>query len=120
VVVLINNLENLFPVPQAQVTLVRQEAAEIGDKKFLQVIENVAKGVNSLLRTAAQEVLPGHKFLKIVVRSQAQTGNMYSSNWRGTAIGASSQYDSVEVEKGGKALIGDILGDCGKGFWDES
>jgi hypothetical protein len=54
VVLLIDNIEKLFPAPQAQIMLVRQEAAEIGDKASLELIENAAKGVDGLLRKAAQ------------------------------------------------------------------
>jgi hypothetical protein len=32
IALLVDNLENLFPAPQTQITLVRQEAAEIGEK----------------------------------------------------------------------------------------
>jgi hypothetical protein len=116
---LIDNMEKLFPAQQAQTTLVQQEAAEIGDKPSLQLVENAAEGVDTLLRTTARQLLNGHKFSKVVVKGQAQTGNMYSSDWRGAATGVSNQYDSVEVEKGGKALMGDIYGDGKKGFWDD-
>jgi N-acetylglucosamine kinase-like BadF-type ATPase len=47
--------------------LVRQEAAEIGDKASLKLIENAAKGVDDLLQKAAQEVLTGHQYLNVVV-----------------------------------------------------
>lgn len=53
--------------------LVRQEAAEIGDLKFLKPIENAARGVVSLLQTAARELRIGHQDINIVVRDQAQT-----------------------------------------------
>jgi len=117
IISLIDNIEKLFPAPETQITLVRQDAAEIGDKQSLELIENIAKGVDSLLQTAAQEVLTGHQYLNVVIRGQAQTGDAYSSDWRGSAIGLSHQYNSIEVEKGGKALIGNKYG--GKDFWDD-
>ena len=92
------------------------EAAEIGDKKSLELVEDAAKGVNSLLQDAARELRTGHQYLNIVVKGQAQTGNAYSSDWRGSATGVSHKYDGVEVGVGGKALIGDKYG--GKDFWD--
>jgi hypothetical protein len=95
---LIDTIEKLFTAPQAQITLVRQEAAEIGDKESLELIENAAKGMDSLLQTAAQEVLTGHQYLNVVIRGQVQTGDAYSSDWEGGATGASHKYDSVEVE----------------------
>lgn len=116
IVSLIDNIEKVFPAPQAQITLVRQEAAKVGDKQSLELIEKAAKGVDSLLQAAAREVLIGHQYLNVVVRGQAQTGDAYSSDWAGGAIGASHEYNNVEVEKGGKALIGNKYG--GKDFWD--
>jgi hypothetical protein len=84
---LIDNIEKLFPAPQAQITLVRQEMAELDDKNALGLIEDAAKGVYSLLQTAAQEVLTGHQYLNVVIRGQAQTGDAYSSDWEGGTIG---------------------------------
>lgn len=46
---LINNIENLFPAPQAQLELVKQETVEIQDKEALEVIENAAQDIDSLL-----------------------------------------------------------------------
>jgi hypothetical protein len=117
VILLIDNLEKLFPAPQAQIMLVRQEAAGIGDKASLELMENVAKGVDDLLQKAAQEVLTGHEYLNVVVSGQAQFGDAYSSDWKGRAIGLSHKYDSVQVEKGGKGLLGNKYG--GKDFWDD-
>jgi hypothetical protein len=116
IVSLIDNIEILFPPPQAQITLVRQDAAEIGDKKSLELVENAAKGVDSLLQTAAQELLTGHQYLNVRIRGQAHAGDAFSTDWEGGAIGASHKYESVEVEKGGKGLIGNKYG--GKDFWD--
>jgi len=53
IVSLIDNIEKLFPAPEAQITLVRQEAVEIGNKQCLELIENTAEGVDSLLQKAA-------------------------------------------------------------------
>jgi len=114
---LINNIEKLFPAPQAQITLARQEVAEFGNKESVELVENAAKGVDSLLQTVAQEVLTGHQYLNVVIRGQAQTGDAYSSDWKGGANGASHKYNGVEVERGGKGLIGNKYG--GKDFWDD-
>ena len=40
--------------------------AEISDKKSVELVENAAKGVDSLLRTAVQEVRIGHQYLNVV------------------------------------------------------
>ncbi len=117
IVSFIDNIEKLFPAPQAQITLVRQETAEIGDKQSVELIQNAAKDVDSLLQRAAHERLTGHQYLNVMIRGQAQTGDAYSRDWKGIAAGTSHKYDSIEVEKGGKALIGNKYG--GKDFWDD-
>jgi hypothetical protein len=114
---LIDNIEKLFPEPQARIALVRQEVAQMGDKQALRLIEYAANGVDNRLQAAVQEVLTGHQYLNIVVKGQAQTGDTYSNDWKGGAIGVPHIYASVEVEKGGKALIGNKYG--GKDFWDD-
>ena len=109
-------IEKLFPAPQAQTTLVQQEAAEIGDKQSLELIEDAATGVDSLLQKTVKEVIAGHQYSNIGIKGQTHTGDAYSSGWVGGAIGPSHKYDSIEVEEGGKALIGNKYG--GKGFYD--
>jgi hypothetical protein len=91
--------------------------AEFGNKESVELVEDAAKGVDGLLQTAAQEVLTGHQYLNVVIRGQAQTGDAYSSDWKGGASGASDKYDGVEVEKSGKSLIANKYG--GKDFWDD-
>ena len=113
---LIDNIEKLFPEPQARITLARQEVAEFGNKESVELVENAAKGVDSMLQTAAQEVLTGHQYLNVVIRGQAQTGDAYSSDWK-VVVNGPHKYDGVEVEKGGKGLIGNKYG--GKDFWDD-
>ena len=117
ITLLIDNIERLFPAPHAQITFVRQEAAEISDKESLELVAEAAKTVDSMLRNAAQETLAGHRYLNVGVKGQAQTGDAYSSDWKGNTIGASHTYDGVEIEKDGKALIGNKYG--GKDFWDD-
>ena len=116
VVSLIDEIEKLFPAPQAQNTLVQQEAAEIGDKHSLELIEDAATGVDSLLQKTVKGVIAGHQYSNIEIKGQAHTRDAYSSNWKGGAIGASHKYDGVEVGEGGKALVGNKY--SGKDFWD--
>ncbi|KFY22013.1 hypothetical protein V491_02907 [Pseudogymnoascus sp. VKM F-3775] len=113
---LIDEIEKLFPAPQSQTTLVQREAAEIGDKQSLELIEDAATDVDNLLQKTAGEVIAGHQYSNIGIKGQALAGDAYSSDWSGGAIGASHKYDSVEVKEGGKALIGNKYG--GKDFWD--
>jgi Prion-inhibition and propagation len=114
---LIDNMEKLFPASQPQLALVKQETAEIHDKQTLGLVESAAQDVDSLLQAAAKEALTGHQYLNVVVKGKAQTGDAFSSDWNGKAIGASHTYDGVEVDKDGKALIGNKYG--GKDFWED-
>ncbi|KAH8586336.1 prion-inhibition and propagation-domain-containing protein, partial [Bisporella sp. PMI_857] len=110
IVSLIDEIEKLFLAPQAQTTLVQQEAAEINDKQSLELIEDAAKGVDSLLQKKVKEVIAGHQYSNIRFRGRSLAGDAYSDDWKGGAVGASHNYDGVEVEKGGKALIGNKYG----------
>ena len=114
---LIDNIEKIFPVPQAQITLVRQEAAEFHDRQAIELVESAAEGVDSTLHNAAKEVLSGHQYLKVFIKGKTQTGDIFSSDWHGKTGGASHTYNSVEVDNDGKALIGNKYG--GKDFWDD-
>jgi hypothetical protein len=114
---LIDNVETLFPAPQSQLALVKQETAEIQDKQALGLVEGAAQDVDDLLQAAAKEALTGHQYLNIVIKGKAQTGDAFSSDCAGETRGASHKYDGVEVDKDGKALIGNKYG--GKDFWDD-
>lgn len=113
---LIDNLEKLFSASQTQLTLVRQEIAEIKDRESLRLVAKAAEIPDSMLKAATQEVLTGHRYLDVRIRGTAQTGDEYDSKWEGNVLGASHTYDGVEIEHGGKGLIGNKYG--GKGFWD--
>ncbi len=114
---LIDNVEKIFPAPQAQATLVRQEAAELHDRRALELVESAAEDVDSLLQTAAREAQSGHRYLDVLVKGKTQTGDAFSSDWHGKAVGASHTYDSVVVDNDGKALMGNKYGE--KDFWDD-
>ncbi|KAL8866177.1 MAG: hypothetical protein Q9198_009004 [Flavoplaca austrocitrina] len=114
---LIDNIEKIFPAPQAQATLVRQEATELHDRGHLELIQNAAEGVDSLLQNATKEALSGHRYLNVLVKGKVQAGDAVSSDWHGKAVGASHVYDGVIVDNDGKALIGNKYG--GKDFWDD-
>jgi hypothetical protein len=45
------------PEPQVQVTLVRQEAAEIQNKQAVELVESAAQDIDSLLQNAAKEAI---------------------------------------------------------------
>ncbi|OBT42031.1 hypothetical protein VE00_07427 [Pseudogymnoascus sp. WSF 3629] len=115
IVSLLDEIERLFPAPRSQTTLVQQEIAKIGDRQSLELIADAATGVDSLLQKAVKEVIAGHQYSNIQIKGQAHTGDAYSSDWSGVAIGASHKYDGVKVEEGGKALVGNKYG--GKDFW---
>ncbi|KAI9765711.1 MAG: hypothetical protein M1840_007144 [Geoglossum simile] len=113
---LIDNIETLFPAPQSQVALVREETAQIEDEQSLNLVESAAQDVDSLLQTAAKEAITSHQYSNVVIKGKAQTGDTFRSDWKGKAIGASHTYDGVKVDKEGKALIGNKYG--GTDFWD--
>jgi hypothetical protein len=52
---LIDNIEDLFPTPQSQLALVKQETAEIQDKQALGLVEGAAQDVDSLLQAAVKK-----------------------------------------------------------------
>jgi Prion-inhibition and propagation len=114
---LISNIETFFPAPQSQVALVREETAQIKNEQSLNLVESAAQDVDSLLQTAVKEAITGHQYLNVVIEGKAQTGDTFSSDWKGKAIGVSHTYDGVKVDKEGKALIGNKYG--GTDFWDD-
>jgi hypothetical protein len=84
---LIDNIEDLFPAPQSQLALVKQETAEIQDNHALGLVESAAQDVNSLLQAAAKEALTGHQYLNVVIKGKAQTGDVFSSDRKGRLEG---------------------------------
>ena len=114
---LIDNIEKIFPAPQAQITLARQEAAELHDRQAIELVESAAEGVDRILHNATKEALSGHQYLNVLVKGKAQTGDAFNSDWHGKTGGASHMYDGVVVDNDGKALIGNKYG--GKDFWDD-
>ncbi|KFX85878.1 hypothetical protein V490_09349 [Pseudogymnoascus sp. VKM F-3557] len=80
IVSLLDEIERLFPAPRSQTTLVQQEIAEIGDKESLELIADVAMGVDNLLQKTVKEVIAGHQYSNIGIKGQAHTGDAYSSD----------------------------------------
>ena len=113
---LIDNLENFFLHLKPKSPLPDRKLWRCAIANLLGHLET-AKAVDSMLGKSAQEALAGHQYLNVGVRGQAQTGDAYSNDWKGNAVGASHTYDGVEVEKDGKALVGNKYG--GKDFWDD-
>jgi hypothetical protein len=114
---LIDNLEKLFPASQTQLALVKQETAEIHSQQALELVEIAAQGVDDMLRAAAREALTGHQYSGVTVRGKAQTGDAFNSDWKAGAVGARHTYNGIEVDRDGKALIGNKYG--GTDFWDD-
>lgn len=121
IVSLVDEIKRLFPAPQAQATLVQQEAAEIGEetsnKESLQLVKDAATGVDDLLQKTVKEVIAGHRYSNITFGGKGLAGDAYSNDWKGGAIGASHKYDGIKVEEGGKGLLGNKYG--GKDFFDD-
>ncbi|KAG9230094.1 small s protein [Amylocarpus encephaloides] len=116
-VLLLDEIERLFPAPQARTTFVQQEAAAIGDKQSLELIVDVATGVDSLLQKTVKDAIAGHQYSYITFGGKGLAGDAYSSDWKDGAIGASHKYDGIKVEEGGKGLLGNKYG--GKDFFDD-
>lgn len=103
---LIDSLENMFPAPEAQVRLVREDAAAVGDKVSLELIKGNAEGVDSLLQTAIEEVLTGDRYLNIIEVAQggkAQIGNKYGGNGHSKQV---NNFSGNISTSGGKAIYG--------------
>lgn len=96
--------------------MVRQEAAQLHDRRALELVETAAKGVDGLLQNAARKVLNSHRYLTVLIKGKAQTRDVFSSDWYGKAVGASYTYDGVIINNNRKAFIGNKYG--GKNFWD--
>jgi hypothetical protein len=108
---------DIFPASQTQLALVKQETSEIHNQQALELVETAARGVDDMLHAAAREALTGHQYLGVMVRGKAQTGDAFSSNWKSGVVGARHTYNGVEVDRDGKALIGNKYG--AKDFWDD-
>ncbi|KFX89984.1 hypothetical protein V490_06715 [Pseudogymnoascus sp. VKM F-3557] len=117
VVVLIDNLEKLFPGAAGRARLVEQEVKEIPNPQDLQLIAKCAEGVDSLLEDTAKKALIGHRYSNIDIKGHALTGDLIAQDWQGSMAGASHTYNGLTVGEGAKALIGNQLG--GKGFWED-
>lgn len=113
---LIDDVERLFPSPMARRELAQLEAAEIRDKKTLELLEKVSHGVDKLLWEETGKALVGHQYNKVIIEGKAHTGDMVAKKWEGKAVGPSHTYNFVDVKKTGKALVGNSYG--GKDFWD--
>lgn len=121
IVLLLDGIERILPAPQAQAKLVQHEAAEIGeeasDKQSLQLVEDAATGIDSLLQKTVKEVIAGHQYSNITFGGTGLAGDAFSNDWKGGAIGASHKFDGIKVEEGGKGLLGNKYG--GKDFFDD-
>jgi hypothetical protein len=116
---LVDSIEKIFPAPEKELVLVKQETAAIQDRQALKLVESAAYGVDDLLRAAAKDALAGHQYLNVTIKGKAKAhaGDSFSSDWRGRSQGASHRYDSVLVDENAKIFMGNKYG--GKDFWDE-
>lgn len=114
---LIDNLERLFPAPRSrQVELVKEETDAFPDEASLQLVEQAAQNVDSVLQVAAKEAITGHRYLNVVIEGKALIGNSVGDSFHGKVVASSHTYDGVKIAKGATAAIGDKHG--GKDFWD--
>lgn len=117
ITVLINNIEQLFPAPQALHEFAQLDVAEIQDTPSLELLEQTSHGVDNLLCAATGEALAGHRYSNVTIKGKAHIGDMVANDWSRETIGLSHEYDGVQVTLTGKASIGNKFG--GKDFWDD-
>lgn len=98
-------------------TLVEQQIARIANRQELEPIAGAARNVDSAFHAAAKGAFTGHQYLDVVVKGMAETGDTFSSDWKRGTPGPSPVYNGAEVDKAGKALIGNQY--SGKGFWED-
>jgi len=89
---LIDNLDALFPAPQSQIALAKEETAQIHDKKSLKLIETAAQDVDGPLQTAAKEALTGHQYSNVNFENKRQAGDLLLNDWTEKTIGAFYKY----------------------------
>jgi len=111
---LLDGIERAFPLSNS-LELARVEIKEIGSKNALELIHKTAQGIDDITCNAARESMSGHRYLNVSVKGKAHTGDAFAADWTGKAEGASHVCDGIEVDKDGKALIGNKYG--GKDFW---
>lgn len=113
---IIDNMEKLFPAPETQQALVKQDIEQIRDRWALELVEEATQGVDGRLQAASREALTAHRYSNVRVEGKAQLGDYFANDWKGEAVGAELSFDGVQVKAGGKALMGNKYG--GKDFWD--
>ncbi|CAI4214764.1 unnamed protein product [Parascedosporium putredinis] len=68
---IIDNMEKLFPAPETQLALVKQEIEQIRDRWALELVETATQG-----------------YLNVEVEGEAQLGDYFANDWKGEAVGA--------------------------------
>ncbi|OBT42916.1 hypothetical protein VE00_07271 [Pseudogymnoascus sp. WSF 3629] len=108
IVVLVDNLEKLFPAPERQDGLVKED---------LKIVDESGESVNASLKGAAKEALVGHQYANIDIQGKALMGDSFAAGWQGKMAEGSHNYDGVVVGANAKAQLGNTFGQ--KGFWDD-
>ncbi|OBT39543.1 hypothetical protein VE00_10655 [Pseudogymnoascus sp. WSF 3629] len=109
IILLIDSIEKLFPAPETQLTLLRQDAAAVGDKESLELIKSNAKGVDSLLQTAIQEALTGHQYLNVVELEQGGKALIRNKNGDNERSKVVNNFSGSVSTSGGKAIYGNTI-----------
>jgi hypothetical protein len=94
----------------------KEEVALLSDERALSLIQSAARNVDPLLQAAATEGL-GHKYSNINIQGKSQTGDVFSSDWKGNPSKRPHVYNGIEVRANGKALVGNKYE--GKDFWED-
>tara|TARA_R110002003_G_scaffold112_5_gene9578 strand:+ start:4216 stop:5031 length:816 start_codon:yes stop_codon:yes gene_type:complete len=108
ILVLIDNLEKLYPPPQHQERLLEED---------LKIVDESEETVDDSLKSIAKAVLGGHRYTNVDIQGKAQTGDSFAQGWQGQMAGGSHTFDGVVVGPNAKAQLGNTFGQ--KGFWDD-
>jgi hypothetical protein len=107
ILVLIDNLEKIYPPQQQQGCLLEED---------LRIVDEADRSVDSSIKSAAKAVPGGHRYTNVDIQGKAQTGDPFAPGWQGQMAGGSHTFHGIVVGPNTKAQLGNILGQ--KRFWD--
>ncbi|CVL06862.1 related to Heterokaryon incompatibility protein s [Fusarium mangiferae] len=121
----IEDLEKVFPgTPQITRQLVEMEIEEVNDEQELELIHDVAEGLDPVLSNASKnkivEIAGKNSAGKITGSGKVNIGNSFIvgsfSNSHGIRVSTINHVDEVNTTEPSRVNIGNTWG--GKGFWD--
>ncbi|RFU30782.1 hypothetical protein B7463_g5551, partial [Scytalidium lignicola] len=113
---LVNNLGILFPAPNAEKQLAKEEVATVKERTEIQALESASRGLDSTLHEALSEV-SGHKFDNIDIEggkdAMVVNGNVISADYTGVfGLGVLHSFENIKIKgaDGLRVLNGDKYG----------